>query len=85
MPGLINGHNHAAMTIFRGYSDDLELQDWLQKAIWPIEDKLTKEDLHKAYKQIKKNRGIKNLYFSCLAEKGGFENCFSNNRSSGAR
>lgn len=50
MPGLINGHNHAAMSVFRGYSDDLELQDWLQNAIWPIEDKLTKEDIYFASK-----------------------------------
>ena len=50
MPGLINGHNHAAMSIFRGYSDDLELKDWLQNAIWPIEDKLTKEDIYFASK-----------------------------------
>ena len=46
MPGLINCHNHVGMSIFRGYSDDLELQDWLQKAIWPVEDKLKAEDIY---------------------------------------
>lgn len=46
MPGLINCHNHVGMSIFRGYSDDLELQDWLQKAIWPIEDNLKADDVY---------------------------------------
>lgn len=46
MPGLINCHNHAGMNIFRGYSDDLELHDWLEKAIWPVEDRLETEELY---------------------------------------
>lgn len=37
MPGLVNGHNHAAMTLFRGFADDLALQDWLQNHIFPAE------------------------------------------------
>ena len=41
MPGLINCHNHSAMTLFRGYADDTKLMDWLQNKIWPVEDKLT--------------------------------------------
>ena len=39
-PPLINGHTHAAMTLFRGHGDDLPLMRWLQEAIWPIEAKL---------------------------------------------
>src|SRR5213593_3795943 len=35
IPGLIKTHTHLAMTLFRGYADDLELQDWLEKKIWP--------------------------------------------------
>ena len=46
MPGLVNCHNHAGMNIFRGYSDDLELHDWLTKAIFPVEDKLTAEEVY---------------------------------------
>lgn len=46
MPGLINTHNHSAMTLFRGYADDLELMDWLKNKIWPIEDTLTGEDIY---------------------------------------
>ncbi len=37
MPGLINGHSHAAMTLLRGVADDLSLMDWLQNYIFPAE------------------------------------------------
>lgn len=37
LPGLINGHNHAAMTLFRGLGDDLPLQEWLNDYIFPAE------------------------------------------------
>lgn len=37
MPGLINGHTHAAMTLFRGMADDLKLMDWLNNYIFPME------------------------------------------------
>lgn len=37
MPGLINTHGHAAMSLLRGYADDLELHRWLNKHIWPAE------------------------------------------------
>src|ERR1019366_7208239 len=37
MPGLINGHTHAAMTLFRGIKDDVTLQDWLTNYIFPAE------------------------------------------------
>lgn len=36
-PGLINAHGHAAMTLLRGYADDLPLMDWLEHHIWPTE------------------------------------------------
>jgi 5-methylthioadenosine/S-adenosylhomocysteine deaminase len=39
IPGLINTHTHAAMTLFRGMADDLELNNWLQNYIWPAEAK----------------------------------------------
>ena len=39
IPGLINAHTHAAMTLFRGLADDLKLEDWLQNHIWPAENK----------------------------------------------
>ena len=37
MPGLVNGHSHAAMTLLRGVADDLALMDWLQNYIFPAE------------------------------------------------
>jgi len=37
MPGLINAHGHAAMSLLRGYADDLPLQTWLEQHIWPAE------------------------------------------------
>ncbi|NLC87989.1 MAG: amidohydrolase [Clostridiaceae bacterium] len=48
MPGLINTHSHVPMSIFRETVDGYALQDWLTKKIWPMEDKLTKEDIYYA-------------------------------------
>ncbi len=39
MPGLINAHGHAAMTLLRGYADDLSLEPWLTEHIWPAESR----------------------------------------------
>jgi 5-methylthioadenosine/S-adenosylhomocysteine deaminase len=46
VPGLVNGHTHAAMTLFRGYGDDLPLMQWLEEKIWPLEAKLEAEDVY---------------------------------------
>ena len=46
MPGLVNTHTHAGMTLFRGYADDLTLPDWLENHIWPAEAQLTDNDLY---------------------------------------
>ncbi len=46
IPGLINAHTHAAMTLFRSYADDMNLQEWLEGRIWPLEAKLTAEDVY---------------------------------------
>ena len=54
MPGLINTHTHLAMSIFRGYKTDKKLMDWLENAIFPVEDKLQPEDIYW------------NSYLSCL-------------------
>ena len=48
IPPFYNTHNHAAMSILRGYSDDKPLFDWLQKDIWPIEARLTEDDIYTA-------------------------------------
>jgi 5-methylthioadenosine/S-adenosylhomocysteine deaminase len=46
LPGLINAHTHLSMTLFRGFADDMLLQDWLQKKIWPLEAKHTGESCY---------------------------------------
>jgi 5-methylthioadenosine/S-adenosylhomocysteine deaminase len=45
MPGLVNAHTHAAMTLLRGYADDKPLGSWLREDIWPAEAELTPEDV----------------------------------------
>lgn len=44
MPGLVNAHGHAAMSLFRGLADDLPLMTWLQEHIWPAESQWVNED-----------------------------------------
>lgn len=46
IPSFFNAHTHAAMTLLRGYSDDLPVQKWLEEKIWPLEDKITEEDVY---------------------------------------
>lgn len=46
IPGFINTHTHAAMTLFRSYADDMMLMDWLQTKIWPAEENLTADDVY---------------------------------------
>jgi 5-methylthioadenosine/S-adenosylhomocysteine deaminase len=46
MPGFVNCHTHASMTLLRGYADDLTLMEWLQKKIWPVEERLEPEDIY---------------------------------------
>lgn len=45
-PGFVNAHTHLGMSYFRNYADDLNLMDWLEHKIWPIEDKLNSEDIY---------------------------------------
>jgi len=47
MPSLRNGHTHAAMTLFRGWGDDMPLMAWLQDRIWPAEARLTEQDVYR--------------------------------------
>ena len=48
VPGLINGHTHIPMTLFRGLADDLDLQEWLTKYIFPAEAKNVTEEFVRA-------------------------------------
>lgn len=46
LPGFYNAHCHSAMTLFRGYGDDLPLQRWLNEKIFPAEDRLNEERVY---------------------------------------
>lgn len=46
IPGLVNSHTHSPMTLLRSYADDLNLEKWLFDYIFPIEEKLTGEDVY---------------------------------------
>jgi 5-methylthioadenosine/S-adenosylhomocysteine deaminase len=46
IPGLVNAHTHAAMTLLRGIGDDMPLMPWLREKIWPNEARLTYEDIY---------------------------------------
>lgn len=46
IPGLINTHQHAAMSLLRGYADDYPLNEWLEKWIWPLEKQMTGHDIY---------------------------------------
>jgi 5-methylthioadenosine/S-adenosylhomocysteine deaminase len=46
IPGLVNAHTHAAMTLLRGLGEERPLKEWLEEKIWPVEAKLTPEDIY---------------------------------------
>ena len=46
IPPLVNGHTHAAMTLFRGRGGDLPLMRWLEELVWPVEKRLEPEDVY---------------------------------------
>ncbi len=46
LPSFHNTHTHAAMTLLRGYADDMELFEWLNKHIWPFEAKMKAQDIY---------------------------------------
>lgn len=71
MPGLVNCHTHLGMSIFRSTNDNLNLNDWLNSKIWPIEDKLTDEDMYytsllSCIEMIKTGTVLSNdMYYNC--------------------
>jgi len=46
LPGLVNAHTHVSMGLFRNIADDLDLMDWLEKRIWPLEERMSGEDVY---------------------------------------
>ena len=71
MPGLINAHTHLGMSYFKASNDNLSLQEWLTKKIWPIEDNMTDEDTYYStalalLEMIKTGTTCSNdMYFNC--------------------
>ncbi|HWI60913.1 MAG TPA: amidohydrolase [Symbiobacteriaceae bacterium] len=46
MPGIVNTHCHAAMTLLRGYADDMQLMPWLEQKVWPVENIMNGDDIY---------------------------------------
>jgi len=46
IPSFVNGHTHAAMTLLRGYADDMPLKEWLETKIWPVEAHMREDDVY---------------------------------------
>ncbi|MGM9834535.1 MAG: amidohydrolase [Bacilli bacterium] len=71
IPGLVNCHTHLGMSIFRATNDNLNLNDWLNNKIWPIEDKLTDNDMYytsllSCIEMIKTGTTLSNdMYYNC--------------------
>ncbi len=64
MPGLYNCHTHSAMTLFRGYGEDMPLDQWLNNCIFPAEDRLTPQSVSVACKWAAMEQ-LKNGIVSC--------------------
>ncbi len=45
-PGLVSAHSHSPMVLFRGAAEDVPVQDWFNKRVWPMESNLTAQDVH---------------------------------------
>jgi 5-methylthioadenosine/S-adenosylhomocysteine deaminase len=71
IPGLVNAHTHAAMTLLRGYADDKPLDAWLQEDVWPVEAALEPDDVRvgtelAAVEMIKSGTtAFADMYFHC--------------------
>ncbi|MBR1672058.1 MAG: amidohydrolase family protein, partial [Fretibacterium sp.] len=46
IPGFVNAHTHAAMTLVRGLGEEAPLMEWLQEQVWPVEAKLTADHIY---------------------------------------
>jgi 5-methylthioadenosine/S-adenosylhomocysteine deaminase len=46
LPGFVNAHTHLAMTLMRGFADDMRVQEWLEQKVWPTEERLERGDVY---------------------------------------
>ena len=84
LPSFFNTHVHAAMTLLRGYADDLPLQEWLEEHIWPAEAKMQPEDIRQGNKlAIKEMIASGSTFFSDMYF--DFEECIAAVEASGTR
>lgn len=81
IPGLINCHTHLGMSVFRATNDSLTLEKWLQEKIWPIEDKLTDDDIYyttmlSCIEMIKSGTTTSNdMYYNCNGSLKAIKEC----------
>ena len=65
IPALYNTHNHAAMTLLRGYADDMVLHKWLNEYIWPYENRMTPADIRRGSElAVEEMAGSGSVFFS---------------------
>ncbi len=84
LPSFFNTHTHAAMTLMRGYADDLPLQEWLEEHVWPFENNLLPEDIrHGNELAIKEMTASGSTFFSDMYF--DFEECVAAVEASGLR
>jgi len=84
LPSFYNAHTHAAMTLLRGYADDLPLQEWLEEHIWPAESRMEPGDIRRGNElAIKEMTASGTTFFSDMYF--DFEECIAAVESSGMR
>ena len=84
LPGFYNTHTHAAMTLLRGYADDMPLQEWLQEHIWPAEGRMEPADIrHGDELAIREMTASGTTFFSDMYF--DFEECIAAVEASGMR
>ena len=65
LPPFFNTHTHAAMSLLRGYADDMELHKWLTEYIWPYEAKMTSDDIEKgSYLAVREMIATGSVFFN---------------------
>ena len=84
LPSFFNTHNHAAMTLMRGYADDRPLQEWLEQYVWPFEHNLQSEDIRRGNElAIREMTASGTTFFSDMYF--DFEECVAAVEASGMR
>ena len=84
LPSFFNTHTHAAMTLLRGYADDLPLQEWLEEHIWPAEARMEPADIRRGNElAVKEMAASGTTFFSDMYF--DFEECIAAVEASGLR